>query len=143
MFHPLRPLAKNVLETIVSVYIHMRNRLCLRGRGDQNCAVHAGSSFGRAEKSRAPAPLKIIWRQKPPERKSKVKLDRLHWVIGHYGLKLTPEEMHRARRTIKGYELEAIRLTETTFLKATQRKSDRLNLPYFFWHIKKHPAAAR
>jgi transposase InsO family protein len=130
-----KALAKNVLETIVSVYIHMRNRLCLRGRGDQTVRHMRGplsTEPRRAERQR----LKDHMAAKAAGEEEQVKLDRLHWVIGHYGLKLTPEEMHRARRTIKGYELEAIRLTETTFLKATQRKSDRLNLPYFFGILK-------
>ena len=61
-----------------------------------------------------------------------MKLDRLHWVIRHYGLEVAPDTIKRAERTIKGYELEAIRLTETAFLKATRRKANRRCYAYLF-----------
>ena len=63
-------------------------------------------------------------------------MDHLHWVIRHYNLDATPDELKRAERTIKGYELEAIRLTETAYLKSTQRNANRRNLPYFFGILK-------
>ncbi len=130
-----KALAKKVLETIVSVYIHMRNRLCLRGRSEQPVR-HMREPLLAEQRDAERLRLKDHMAAKSTGKEDQVKLDRLHWVIGHYGLKLTPDEMNRARRTIKGYELEAIRLTETAFLKATQRKSDRLNLPYFFGILK-------
>lgn len=72
-----------------------------------------------------------------------LKLDRLDWVIRHHGLSVSPEALKRALRSIKAYELEAIRKTEAAFLKAPSRKSDRRNPAYFFWHIEKYPAAKR
>ena len=132
---PPKSLAKSVLETILSVYIHMRNRLCLRGRSEQPVR-HMRGPFSSDQRDVERRRLKDHMAAKAAGEEDQVKLDRLHWVIGHYGLKLTSDEMNRARRTIKGYELEAIRLTETAFLKATQRKSDRLNLPYFFGILK-------
>lgn len=126
-----KALAKNVLERILSVYIHMRNRLCVRERSDHPVR-HMREPLSAGQRNAERRRLKDHMAAKTTEEEEQVKLDRLHWVIDHYGLKLTPDEMNRARRSIKGYELEAIRLTETAFLKATQRKSSRLNLPYFF-----------
>lgn len=65
-----------------------------------------------------------------------MKLDRLHWVICHHKLEVAPETLTRAQQSIKAYELETIRKTEAAFLKATSRKPDRQNLPYFFGILK-------
>ena len=130
-----RAIARSVLEALVSVYIHMRNRLSACGRTvlpNQHMSEPVSAEQRNAERQR----LKDHVAAKAAGEEDQVKLDRLHWVIGHYGLKVTPDELKRAQRTIKWYELEAIRLTETAFLKATQRKPDRLSLPYFFGILK-------
>lgn len=130
-----KSLAQSVLETIVSVYIHMRNRISLRGRSELPVG-HMGESLSSEQRDVERRRLKDHMAAKASGDEDQMKLDRLHWVIDHYGFKVTPDEISRARRTIKGYELEAIRLTEAAFLKATQRKSGRLNLPYFFGILK-------
>ena len=130
-----KALAKSVLEMIVSVYIHMRNRLSVRGRNDhpaRHMREHLSAERRDVERRR----LKDHMAAKTAGEEEQAKLDHLHWVIEYYGLKVTPDEINRARRTINGYELEAIRLTESAFLKATQRKSGRMNLPYFFGILK-------
>ncbi|XPS87145.1 uncharacterized protein Dvar_51630 [Desulfosarcina variabilis str. Montpellier] len=65
-----------------------------------------------------------------------MKLDRLDWVVRHYGLDVTPDALKHAQRTIKGYELEALRQTEDAFLKAIRRNASRRNLSYFFGILK-------
>ena len=65
-----------------------------------------------------------------------MKLDRLDWVIRHYGLHVAPDALKHAQRSIKGYDLSAIRQTEEAFLKAIRRNASRLNLAYFFGILK-------
>jgi len=130
-----KALARSVLEALVSVYIHMRNRLCACGRTAPP-GQHMSQPVSVEQRNTERLRLKDHVAAKVAGEQDQVKLDRLHWVIRHYGLDVTPDELKRAQRTIKGYELEAIRLTETAFLKATQRKAERRSLPYFFGILK-------
>ncbi len=56
--------------------------------------------------------------------------------IPNYELDEEPAALKRAEYTIKAYELKAIAETEKAFLKATNRKSDRRSLAYFFGILK-------
>lgn len=126
-----KALARSVLEALVSVYVYMRNRLCVHRRKITPCrhmAQPVSDEQQAAERRRLDAHTAARANNEPEQ----VKHDRLDWVVRYYGLDVAPEALKHARRTIKGYELEAIRLTEAAFLKATRRDAGRCNLAYFF-----------
>ena len=130
-----RALAHSVLKALVSAYIYMRNRLQVHSR-KATPAKHMTEPVSNVQRNIERRRLKRHIETKASGDEDQLKLDRLHWVIRHYNLKMAPEVLKRAERTIKWYELEAIRKTEAAFLKATRRKSGRMNLPYFFGILK-------
>ena len=73
MSHPLRPWPKSVLETIVSVYIHMRNRLCLRGRSEQPVRHMREPLLAERTGCLSAFASKIIWRQRSTGKEDQVK----------------------------------------------------------------------
>lgn len=126
-----RALAKSILHALISVYIYMRNRLSLRnGKAPpvEQMAVPPSQDQRDFEREQ----LKQHNLTKAGCKEDQMKLDRLGWIISHYGLKPEPSVLKRAQYSIKAYDLEAIAETEQAFLKAVKRKSDRCNLPYFF-----------
>ena len=130
-----KALAKSFLEALISVYINMRNRLCVHGKKappEQQMAMAVSRDQRDFELQR----LKAHKRTKVPCEENQLKLDRLHWVIDHLGLNVEPEAKKHAERTIKAYDLETIGETESAFIKAISRKSNRKNLPYFFGILK-------
>lgn len=130
-----KALAKSFLEALISVYINMRNRLCVHGKKaspEHRMAMAVSSDQRDLELQR----LKAHKKTKILCEKDQLKLDRLHWVIDHFGLNVEPEAKKHAERTIKSYDLETIGATESAFIKAISRKSNRKNLSYFFGILK-------
>lgn len=130
-----KALAKSVLNALISVYIYMRNRLCLHGRKIPPME-HMARPVSEDQRNFECQRLKEHKKSKATSEEDQLKLDRLHWVIHHYGLDVEPSVLKRAEYTIKAYELETIAETERAFLKATSRKSDRRSLAYFFGILK-------
>lgn len=127
--------AKSVLRALIFVCVYMRNRLCLQDRKTvpiEQMASAATQQQRDTERQR----LKAHKQAKERSNEDQLKLDRLHWVIDHYGFTVTPEVLKRAEYTIKFHDFEAIGETEQAFVKETNRKSDRCNLAYFFGIIK-------
>jgi hypothetical protein len=130
-----RALAKSFIEALISVYINMRNRLCVHGKKsppEQQMSMEASGDQREFELNR----LKKHKKTKALCEKDQLKLDRLHWVIDHFEINVEPEAKKHAERTIKAYDLESIGDTESAFRKAINRKSNRKNLPYFFGILK-------
>lgn len=130
-----KALARSVLEGLVSLYVEMRNRLPVYSRRvtpDQHMAVPVSDEQRAAERKRLDAHVAA----KANNEVDQVKLDRLDGVIRYYRLDVASDALKHAQRSIKGYELEAIRQTEDAFLKATRRNAGRLNLAYFFGILK-------
>jgi hypothetical protein len=130
-----KALARSVLEALVSLYVYMRNRLPVHLRGMtpiHHMAAPVSDEQRAVERRRLDAHVAA----KTNNEADQVKRDRLDWVIRHYHLYVAPDAFKHAQRTIKGYELEAIRRTEEAFLKATRRNASRLNLAYFFGILK-------
>lgn len=125
-----RQLAKSVLQALISLYVYMRNRLCLRS-GDKTPFEKMAAPVTEQQRH---AQLQRLKDHKKPsiDEQDQLKLDRLHWVMEHFGIETDPLLLDRARRTIKAYDLVAIGETEKAFIKAVRRKADRCNLPYFF-----------
>ena len=130
-----RALARSVLEALISVYVYMRNRLPVIGT-KVTPAEHMAVPITEDQRNLERQELRNHVAVKTGSEQDQLKLDRLDWVIRHHGLDVSPEALKRAQRSIKAYELEVIRETETAFLKATSRKSDRRNLAYFFGILK-------
>ena len=130
-----KSLARSVLDALVSVYVYMRNRLRVGG-ANVSPVGHLAVPVTEKQRNRERQELRNHIAAKAASQEDQLKLDRLHWVIRHHGLDVAPDALTRAQRSIKAYELEAIRKTEAAFLKATGRKADRLNLPYFFGILK-------
>lgn len=130
-----KSLARSVLEALVSVYVYMRNRLRVEG-ANVSPAGHMAVTVTDEQRNLERQELRNHIAAKVASEEDQLKLDRLHWVIRHHGLDVAPEALTRAQRSIKAYELEALRETEAAFLKATSRKADRRNLPYFFGILK-------
>jgi transposase InsO family protein len=130
-----KALAQSVLEALISVYVYMRNQMPVRG-ANASPAEHMAVPVTDEQRNRERQELINHVAAKVGSEEDQLKLDRLHWVIRHHGLDVSAEALKRAQRSIKAYELEAIRKTEAAFLKATSRKADRLNLPYFFGILK-------
>jgi hypothetical protein len=130
-----KALARSVLEALVTLYVYMRNRLPVHQRKMTPCqhmAMPVSDEQRGAERKRLDGHVAA----KTNNEADQVKLDRLDWVIHHYHLYVATDALKHAQRTIKGYELEAIRRTEEAFLKATRRNASRLNLAYFFGILK-------
>jgi len=130
-----RALSQSVLDALVSVYVYMRNRLPVGGEKIPP-AGHMAVPVSGEQRNRERQELRNHIAAKAASEEDRFKFDRLHWVIRHHGLEVAPDALDRAQRSIKAYELEAIRKTEAAFLKAIGRKADRRNLPYFFGILK-------
>ena len=130
-----KALAESFLEALISVYINMRNRLCVHGKNtspeqQMDMAVSEYQRDLELQRLKAHKKTKVLCKQ------DQLKWDRLHWVIDHFGLNVEPEAKKHAERTIKAYDLKTIGETESAFIKAINRKPNRKNLPYFFGILK-------
>jgi hypothetical protein len=129
-------LAKSVLESIISVYIKMRNKLSLHG--SKNSPVsRINQPVTEEDKTRQRKKLQEHNQKRIIPDEDKPKLNILNFMIKNQAMEVSPEALERAEKTIIHYELEAIVDTEKAFIKAVSRKSDRLNLPYFFGILKR------
>jgi len=130
-----KALAKSVLNSLVSVYVYMRNRLCLHNKNvvpaeQMKIPVSEDQRNGQRQQ------LKDHKKAKAGGQENQLKLDHLHWVIDRYGFELEAAVIKRAQYSIKFYELEAINETQKAFVKATKKNADRCNLSYFFGILK-------
>ncbi len=124
-------LAKSVLDAIVSVYVKMRNKLPLRRKTDSP-----------VENLKKPVPIDLTEFERQRLKKHKEdknrgcddqsKIDRIRFLIKNKNIPCEPEALKRAEKTIVGYDTNAIIAAEEAFIKAVNRKPDRLKLPYFF-----------
>jgi len=131
----MKALAKSVLNALVSVYVYMRNRLCLHNKDVmpiEQMAMPVSQDQRHSERQR----LKEHQKAKTGSGEDQLKLDHLQWVIDNFGFELEADVLKRAQYSIKAYELEAIGETQKAFVKATKRKADRCNLSYFFGILK-------
>lgn len=131
-----RALAQSVLAKLISIYMHMRNRTALTRSTivpESQMARPVPEAQGEVERQR----LKDFQKARSACVDERPKVQRLHWLIQHYGLSLEPSVLHRAERTIKAYEMQAISEAEEAFVRAVNRKRERLSLPYFFGILKR------
>jgi hypothetical protein len=131
-------LAKSILQTVVSVYIKMRNNLTLR-RQTKTPAERMAEPV--SDKCFQVVKCKL---QNQKNRKAasssnedQPKLDILHCLIKNMKIHADVAARLRAEKTIKFYNLKAILESEKAFVKAVNRKKERLSLPYFFGILKR------
>jgi len=128
-------LARSVLEKLISVYITMRNQMTLR-----RCMVSPSTRMGMpitdAQRQEERQRLAEHKRAKNAPDTNQPKYDRLDWIIRSHDLCPELAELDTARRSIRGYDLQAIARAEEAFLKAVNRDGRRKNLSYFFGILK-------
>jgi hypothetical protein len=124
-------LARSVLEKLISVYITMRNQIVL-GRGTSPPAAEMKVPVTAAQRQAESQRLSDHNQARNAPDANAPKYERLDWVIRSHGLGPEQAQLEHARRSIRGYEMEAITKTEQAFLKAVQRDARRKNLSYFF-----------
>jgi hypothetical protein len=126
-----KALAKSILHTIVSVYIEMRNKLPLvrQAKNPAECMTDPVSDNYRDQvKQKLQNRINI----KTDSNEDQDKLDLLHCLIKNMGIHADAAGISRAKKTIVFYNMKAILESERAFVKAVNRKRERLSLPYFF-----------
>lgn len=130
-----KALAKSVLNALVSVYVYLRNRLCLHNK-DVMPIEQMTKPVSQNQRNVELQRLKEYQKSKADSEEDQLKLDHLQWVIDHFRLELESDVLKRAQYSIKAFELEAIGETQKAFVKAVSRKPGRCNLSYFFGILK-------
>jgi len=131
-----KALAKSVLQTIISVYIKMRNRLPLinQSKTPTECMKIQVSGKNR---NQVKAKLQNKINIKNATGDDQEKLDVLHCLIKNMKIEADAAAIAKARKTIIFYNMEAILESERAFIKSVNRKKQRLSLPYFFGILKR------
>jgi hypothetical protein len=127
-----KQLAESILNAVVGLYIRMRNKIGLQSKNltpSKNLANQLPDENQIESERRR---IKEHLESKKLSEETSLKIDRVNWLVKHFGLREDPEVIDRAKRTIKGYELEAITASEKAFEKAVRRDSKRKNMSYFF-----------
>ncbi len=126
-----RSLAKSVLEALISIYIKMRNRQSIRNETTpplQKIQTPSDPKSVEQERQR----LRVHKKSKAKSKEEQAKVDRLRTMIKAMEIKDEPEVLKRAEKTITYYEMWTVIEAEKAFVKAVNRKPERLNLSYFF-----------
>jgi hypothetical protein len=130
-----RALAESILEIIIALYIKLRNKLPLKkpGRYPEGLMIQPAVQKVR-EQQRQQIQKHIASKA---DTTNQPKLNSLHAMVAN--LDMHPEDtvLRRAEKSIVAYEIEAIKDAEKAFIKAVNRKSQRLNLSYFFGILKR------
>ena len=129
-------LAKSVLQTVVAVYITMRNKLPLvrMAKNPAECmAGHVSEELRFEVKQKLQNQIKI----KNFSNEDQPKLDLIRCLVKTMGIHADAASITRAEKTITFYNMTAILETEKAFVKAVNRKKERLSLPYFFGILKR------
>ena len=124
-------LARSVVEKLLSVYITMRNQMALHRCG-KSPSSQMKTPVTNAQRQNERQRLADHKQAKNAPDANQPKYDRLDWLIAQHGLCPEPPELDRARRSIRGYDEQAIAQAEEAFLKAVNRNGSRKNLSYFF-----------
>jgi len=132
----LESLAKSVLQTVVSVYVKMRNRLSLK-RKFKSPAQYMEEPVSETAKKDLKLKLQNRIRLKKDKEEDNQKLNRLHCLIKAMAIPCNRAAVKRAEKTITFFNMDAIVKSEKAFVKAVNRKKQRLSLSYFFGILKR------
>jgi len=130
-----RALAKSILEIIIVLYIKLRNKLPLKKPGRYPEGLMAQPAAQDAREQQRQQIQKHI--ASKADTTDQPKLNTLHVMIADLGMHPEAAVLRRAEKSIVAYEIEAIKEAEEAFIKAVNRKSQRLNLSYFFGILKR------
>ena len=92
-----KALAKSVLNALVSVYVYLRNRLCLHNNDVMpigQMAVPVSRDQRKVERQR----LKEHQKTKTGSKEDQLKLDHLQWIIDHFGFEPEADVLHFCAR---------------------------------------------
>lgn len=130
-----RALAKSILEIIIGLYIKLRNKLPLKrqGRYPEGLMKQPADQPAR-EQQRQQIQKHIASKADTTDQPN---LNSLHAMVANLGLHPEATALGRAEKSIVAYEIEAVKEAEEAFIKAVNRKSQRLNLSYFFGILKR------
>lgn len=129
-------LAKSVLQTVIDVYIKMRNSMVLRRSGKTPEMLMTAPIFGQSL-TETKQKLEDHIKTKMSKGDDQKKIDLLHYLIQKMGITTDTAAIKRAEKTITAYNIKAILASEKAFIKAVNRKTARNNLPYFFGILKR------
>lgn len=127
--------AKSILDAIVSVYVKMRNKMPLRRKNESPMELFTkpvGEDLIAFERQR----LKDHKENKNRKPDDQSKIDRIHFLIQNKEIPCDQDALKRAEKTIITFDIKAIIESEKAFIKAVNRKPERLSLPYFFGILK-------
>jgi len=127
-----RALAKSVLDLIIQVYITMRNKIPLtntRLNPSQLMGLPVNKDHMDYERRRLQEHNERRGNNYDPQLK---KIEMLHFMIEKLDIRVDEPSLKRAQKSIVTFDDLSIIEAEKAFIKAVNRKSDRLNLPYFF-----------
>lgn len=130
-------LARSVLHAIVSIYIKMRNKLPLSRDTQSPAARMTEPTSKQAMTDQKQKIQNRINQKKKTSQEDQRKYNLLHGMIRT--LKISAEEsaIKQAEKSIKFYNMESVFAAQKAFIKAVNRKRDRLNLSYFFGILKR------
>jgi len=129
-------LAKSVLQTVIAVYIKMRNKLPLlrTAKTPAECMTAPVSDECRFKVRQK---LQNQIKTKSFSNEDQSKLDFIRCLIKTMGIHANAAAVTRAEKTITFYNMKTIFESEKAFVKAVNRKKERLSLPYFFGILKR------
>jgi len=129
-------LAESVLQKIVSVYIKMRNSMALI-RDIRSPATRMVEPISEEVRDNLKQKLQNRIDLKTSTTDDCHKIDLLRCLTKSLKIPVEVAAVNRAEKTITFYNIKAILAAEEAFVKAVNRKKDRLTLPYFFGILKR------
>ena len=129
-------LAKSVLEIVVGIYIKMRNKLPLQ-RQVKNPVACMNDQVSDKCRNQVNRKLQNQIHRKNALNDDQAKLDLLHCLIKNMEIHTDAAAITKAKKTITFYNMKVILESEKAFVKAVNRKKERLSLPYFFGILKR------
>lgn len=129
-------LAESVLQKIVSVYIKMRNSMALI-RDIRSPATRMVEPIPEEARENLKRKLQNRIDLKTSTTDDCHKIDLLRCLTKSLKIPVEIAAVNRAEKTITFYNMKAILAAEEAFVKAVNRKKDRLTLPYFFGILKR------
>ena len=131
-----RALAKDILEIIIALYIKLRNKLPLKKPGGEDPAGLMAQPAAQDARDQQRQQIQKHVASKA-DTADQPKMNILHAMVADLGMYPEAAALRRAEKSIVAYEIEAIKEAEEAFIKAVNRKSQRLNLSYFFGILKR------
>jgi len=132
----LEALAESILQKVVSVYMKMRNSMVLR-RDIEPPVVRMVEPVSEELRDNLKRKLENRIDRKKGTIEDHCKIEILRCLTQSMQITADGEAVKRAEKTISFYSIKTILAAEEAFVKAVNRKKDRLSLSYFFGILKR------